>query len=78
MTKLLGDIRVAIERPDLVTRDVRMAHREINYHRTQNEPGWIEVVVHDRPIPPQGTWLVNVITAYPVDRPLAKEERTLP
>ena len=57
----------AIEQPDFVTRDVRYHHREIHYRRSPSGQGWIKVVVNYRPVPPQGTWAGEVITAYRVD-----------
>jgi hypothetical protein len=73
MANRLDQVRAAIERPDLVTRDVRHFHREIHYRRFPSG-GWLKVVVGYRPVPPQGTWAGVVITAYPVERPRSKEE----
>ncbi len=69
----LDEIRTTVEQPDFITRDRRFGHRENVYRRTTSAPGWIKVVVHFRPIPPQGAWSGEVITAYYVDRRNAAE-----
>ena len=73
MADRLGDVRLAIGRPTLVARDVTYPRRENHYHRTPDGQGWLKVVVKYRPIPPQGTWQGEVVTAYPVDHPKRKE-----
>ena len=69
----LDEIRTAIKHPDLVTRDARYARRENHYRRAPFGLGWIKVVVNYRPVSPQGAWMGEVITAYPIDRPEPKE-----
>lgn len=78
MADRLNEVRTAIEHPDRITRDIVRRHRENHYLRTTSEPGWIKVVVQYRPVPPQGTWEGDIITAYPVRRPKPKEERLWP
>jgi hypothetical protein len=62
----LDEVRTAIEQPDFVTRDARYHHREIHYRRMASGQGLLKVVVQYRPVPPQGTWVGEVITAYRV------------
>lgn len=60
------EVRTAIEQPDFVTRDARYHHREIHYRRETSGQGLLKVVVQYRPVPPQGTWVGEVITTYRV------------
>jgi hypothetical protein len=62
----LDEVRTTIEQPDFVTRDARYHHREIHYHRRASGQGLLKVVVQYRPVPPQGTWMGEVVTAYHV------------
>lgn len=78
MADKLDDVRIAIERPDLVTRDVRYGRRENHYWRIPTTGRWIKVVINYRPVPPQGTWEGEVITAYRVPRPNPKEAKLWP
>jgi hypothetical protein len=78
MADRLNDIRGAIERPDLVARDAQYRHRENHYLHTSFQPPWMKVVVHYHPVPPQGTWAGEVITAYPVKQPDPHEELLSP
>jgi hypothetical protein len=64
----MDEVRAAVEHSDLVVRDVGYPHREIHYRRTPSGQGWIRVVVNYRPVPPQGTWAGEIITAYRVDQ----------
>ena len=73
MTGRLGDVRTAIEHPTRIARDAIYPRRENHYLRTGFDPGWIKVVVNYRPVPPQGTWFGEIITAYPVRRPEPEE-----
>ena len=73
MADRLDEVRISIEQPDYVTRDPRYHHREIHYRRTPSGKGWIRVVVEYRPVPPQGTWAGEIITAYRVERRKGKE-----
>jgi hypothetical protein len=73
MAGRLDEIRLTVEQPSLVARDVKYPRRNNHYRRVLVEPGWLKVVVNYRPIPPQGTWLGEVITAHPVDGPKRKE-----
>jgi hypothetical protein len=75
MTRRLDEIRTAIENPDVVTRDLEYRHRENHYGPSSFKPPWTKVVVQYRPVSPQGTWMGEVITAYPVKRRDPKEER---
>jgi hypothetical protein len=60
----LDEVRATIEQPDFVTRDARYHHRENHYRRMASGQGLLKVVVQYRPVPPQGTWVGEVITAY--------------
>jgi hypothetical protein len=60
----LDEVRTTIEQPDFVTRDARYHHRENHYRRMKPGRGLLKVVVQYRPVPPQGTWVGEVITAY--------------
>lgn len=60
----IGEMRDAVERADHVARDVDHPHRDIHYHRRSSDRPWLRVVVHYRPVPPQGTWVGRVITAH--------------
>ena len=73
MAERLADARVAVEAPDFARRDALRAHGENHYRRPAPGAAWIKVVVHYRPIPPQGTWVGEVITAYPTDHVGSKE-----
>src|SRR6188472_1528268 len=63
----LDEIRMSIEQPDFVTRDARSHHRENHYRRVASGQGLLKVVQY-RPVPPQGTWVGEVITAYRVKK----------
>jgi hypothetical protein len=52
--------------------------REIHYPRTPSGQGWMRVVVNYRPVPPQGTWAGEVITAYRIDERDVKEVQLWP
>jgi hypothetical protein len=69
----MDEVRTAIERPDFVTRDARYRHREIYYRRVAPGPGLLKVVVQYRPVPPQGAWVGEVITAYRVRKRKSRE-----
>jgi hypothetical protein len=69
----LDDVRAAIEHPDFVAQDVRYYHREIHYRRVASGQGFLKVVVQYRPVPPQGTWAGEVITAYRVKKRKSRE-----
>jgi hypothetical protein len=73
MAGLLGDVRTAREHPPFIARDAIYSRRENCYLRTTYEPGWIKVVVNYRPLPPQGIWIGEIITAYPIRRPEPQE-----
>jgi hypothetical protein len=64
----LGEARATVEGPDFVTRDAADPRREHHYRRTPSGRAWIKVVVNERPVPPQGTWAGEVITAYRTER----------
>jgi hypothetical protein len=55
MAHHLDLVRVTVEPPDFVTRDRRYPHRENCYRPEPSGSRWIKVVVHYRPVPPQGT-----------------------
>jgi hypothetical protein len=51
----------------------RYYHREIHYRRVASGQGFLKVVVQYRPVPPQGTWAGEVITAYRVKKRKSRE-----
>ena len=73
MEDRLDYVRLTVEQPNFVTRDRRYPHRENFYRSEPAGSRWIEVVVHYRPVPPQGTWEGEVITAYHLKRRKIKE-----
>lgn len=74
----MDDARLATEQPDFITRDARYPHRENHYRRTLWSQLLVKVVVNYRPVPPQGTWEGEVITAYRARRPKSKEAQLWP
>jgi hypothetical protein len=70
----LSEIREAISRPAVVTRDLKYARRECHYGFTSSPPGMIKVVDQYRPVPPQGRWVGEVVTAYRLREPDPREE----
>lgn len=74
----MGEVRDVVEHHGIVTRDRQHAHRECFYRREPSRSGFIKVVVHYRPVPPQGTWEGKVITAYHDESPDPKEARLWP
>jgi len=74
MEAYVEDIRRTIENPAQVNRDVDYAQRECHYGPIDAGRRRLKVVVHYRPIPPQGTWVGEVITAYPAREVDPKEE----
>ena len=73
MAGRLGEVRAAIAGPDFVNRDAAYPRRENHYRRTPSGRAWIKVVVNYRPVPPQGTWAGEVITAYRTEQVDPKE-----
>jgi hypothetical protein len=76
MADRLDAIRPAIEQPSYITRDADYPHRENYYRRTPSGRRFIKVVVEYRPVPPQGTWTSEVITAY-LSRKIKRKEAQL-
>jgi hypothetical protein len=74
LTTILSDIREVISSPAVVTRDLKYPRRECHYGFTSSPPGMIKVVVQYRPVPPQGRWVGEVVTAYPLGEPDPREE----
>jgi hypothetical protein len=74
MAKHMSYIREAISRPTVITRDLKYPRRECHYGFTSSPPGMIKVVVQYRPVPPQGRWVGEVVTAFPVPEPDPLEE----
>jgi len=70
----LFEIQSAVGRPDRVTRDPTRHHREIAYRRPSPNHSRLRVVIHYRPVLPQGTWVGDIITAHPTERVDPKEE----
>ena len=67
MADRLDEIRATVEQPDFVTRDRGYPRREVYYRYTPSGQGFIRVVVNYRAVPPQGTWVGAVITAFRVE-----------
>jgi hypothetical protein len=63
----LHQARAAIERPDLATRPADYPQRVCYYRAIPGSRLRTKVVVHYRPVAPQGTWIGEVITAYRTD-----------
>jgi hypothetical protein len=78
MADRLDEIRIAVEQPDLVTRAIDYERRENHYRRRPSGKAWTKVVVQYRPVPPQGTWRGEVITAFRVGNPDPEEEILTP
>ena len=57
-----GDVLLAVERPDLVTRDADYPRRECHYRRVSPRR-YLRVVVNYRPVPPD-EWAGEVVTAH--------------
>ena len=74
----LVDIRSTIEKPDFVARHRLREHRECFYREEAPGKELIKVIVHYRPIPPQGTWIGEVTTAFPVGLYRPKEVKLWP
>lgn len=73
MAAYLGDIRAVVSQPTIVTKDLKYRRRENHYGRSSPEAGLIKVVQY-RPVPPQGRWDGEVITAFRVRKPDSLEE----
>ena len=75
-----GEIRKTVEDPAFVTADSTFPRRENYYRRRQREGGgrYLKVVVRYRPVPPDGTWAGEVITAYPTRGMKPMEEQLWP
>ncbi len=73
MASRIADARATVDPPERVNRDATRPHREVSYRRTSSGRHWLRVVVHYRPVPPQGTWAGTVITAHFVKAVPTKE-----
>lgn len=73
LVRQMAEVRHTIEQPEQVRRDRTYAHRENSYKRKPSGKRWMKVVVHYRPVPPQGTWVGEVITAFSVEEPEPQE-----
>ena len=74
----LGDIRAAVETPDVVNADARYPRRENHCRRAGAAGSYLKVVVAYRPVPPQGTWAGRVVTAYHTGTFPQKEQNLWP
>lgn len=63
-TPTAEEVRQAVEKPTCVTFDADIPNRECFYRDIGRERLQLKVVVHYRPVPPQGTWDGTVVTAY--------------
>lgn len=59
-----GMVGVAIEQADEIVRDAGYLHREIHMAELGKPELPVRVVVHFRPVPPDGTWVGEVVTAF--------------
>jgi hypothetical protein len=73
-----ADVRAAIESPDFVNADARYPRRENHYRRAGVGAPYLKGVVKYRPVPPQGTWIGEVVTAYPTRVVPPKEQHLWP
>ena len=75
-----AEIRSAVESPDLVTADPTFPRRENHYRSRRMGRGgrFLKVVVRYQPVPPDGTWAGEVITAYSARRVKPGEEQLWP
>lgn len=69
----LNDVQTTVEAPEVVTRDTEYMHREVYYRRPTGRQLFLRVVVLYRPVPPQGAWTGEVVTAYQTARVDRKE-----
>ena len=74
------EIREAVESPDFVTVDATYPRRENSYRSRRPGRGgrFLKVVVRFQPVPPDGTWAEEVITAYPAQRIKPGEDQRWP
>ena len=74
------EIREAGESPDGVTADATFPRRENFYRSRQTGRGgrFLKVVVRFQPVPPDGTWAGEVITAHPARRIKPGEDQLWP
>ena len=73
-----ADVRAAVEAPGLVVRDPQYSRRKRCYRRTPSGRRWLKVVINYAPVPPQGTWAGEIVTAHFVREPDPKEEQLWP
>ncbi len=78
MARWLDDIATALQTPDFVNRDARHPNGENHYRCPTPDEPWTRVVVRYRPVPPQGTWVGEVITAHRTRRIGSEEEHLWP
>ncbi len=72
------DVRGAVEAPTRVTADADFAQRECSYQSLGAGRRTLKVVVHFRPVPPQGTWVGVVVTAFYVTSDKRREVQRWP
>ena len=63
------EVRAAVADADLIVADVDFPRRRNHYRRRPAGGRYLKVVVNYRPVPPQGTWAGEVVTAHPAHRP---------
>lgn len=73
-----ADVRLTVLAPDHVNADAEHAHREVCYRSFGPGRPMLRIVVHYRPVPPQGTWAGEIITAHPIGRSKRGEQRRWP
>ena len=78
MVDRLDEVKLTIEQSEFVRRDVAIASREVFYARSTVGRARMRVIVPYRPVPPQGTWRGEVITAHPNQRPRLTEDPLWP
>ena len=64
MVGRLANVRATVEAPEAVTRDRTYPNREVHYRRPPGELRYVRVVVRYLPVPPDGTFVGEVITAH--------------
>lgn len=78
MLPRLDEIRAAVEDPTFSTRPAGYPHRECLYRNLPATRLRTKVVVNYRPVPPQGTWAGEVITAHRTARVGPEEDQIWP
>lgn len=73
-----AEVRLTGAAPDRINIDADHARREIYYRAFGTGRRMLRVVVNYRPVPPQGTWVGDVVTAHPTFRHKRGEQHRWP